>query len=220
MFQCFACRATVLAASLLLTCSAAALPAFPAGACLREPGPSVALSLLQMEAKQMPWSGSWPSLWPWLPKGQTVIETSQVHKDLEVQEDLEEPQVQDEVEESRLSEMLESSKPDVMKAHEAQQVMYAQFYNYCVSRLGDDLKQDGGHPTPGGVADCKALCNADAFCSGFEWYQAGWQHGHHCFLISGGRHAKRGAFAATKFRDARCFVKNMIPSGQAGLIED
>eukprot|EP00448_Togula_jolla_P000183 CAMPEP_0170611146 /NCGR_PEP_ID=MMETSP0224-20130122/23035_1 /TAXON_ID=285029 /ORGANISM="Togula jolla, Strain CCCM 725" /LENGTH=233 /DNA_ID=CAMNT_0010936565 /DNA_START=42 /DNA_END=740 /DNA_ORIENTATION=+ len=54
-----------------------------------------------------------------------------------------------------------------------EEIIYAQFDNYCVSQMGAALMRDGGHSTPGGTADCKAVCNADEGCSGFEWYQAG-----------------------------------------------
>mmetsp|Transcript_67219 Transcript_67219/g.146534 ORF Transcript_67219/g.146534 Transcript_67219/m.146534 type:complete len:281 (+) Transcript_67219:70-912(+) len=100
-----------------------------------------------------------------------------------------------------------------------EEIIYAQFDNFCVSQMGAALMRDGGHSTPGGTADCKAVCNADEGCSGFEWYQAGWKKGYQCFLIRGGGQARRGAVYSTKFRDANCFVKNLVPNGQVGLVE-
>eukprot|EP00448_Togula_jolla_P014414 CAMPEP_0170591326 /NCGR_PEP_ID=MMETSP0224-20130122/12345_1 /TAXON_ID=285029 /ORGANISM="Togula jolla, Strain CCCM 725" /LENGTH=279 /DNA_ID=CAMNT_0010915185 /DNA_START=48 /DNA_END=887 /DNA_ORIENTATION=+ len=143
-----------------------------------------------------------------MPEAQEIIKASHVYEDLEDQEPGEVPEA--------------ITTPEDQKAFLApkETIVYAQFDNYCVSQIGAELRRDKGHSAPGGTADCKAACNADESCSGFEWYQAGWKKGYQCFLIRGGGHARRGAAYTKKFRDANCFVKNLAPNGQVGLVED
>jgi len=81
---------------------------------------------------------------------------------------------------------------------------YYEDANYCVARMGRDLKQDEGHKV-GVIQHCEALCDADPDCSAFEWYEDEWK-GKRCFLITTWIPAVRGA-EGPQWRDAQCYVK-------------
>mmetsp|Transcript_21334 Transcript_21334/g.47186 ORF Transcript_21334/g.47186 Transcript_21334/m.47186 type:complete len:143 (-) Transcript_21334:9-437(-) len=97
----------------------------------------------------------------------------------------------------------------VVPAAHGIEVHYTEFDNYCVSRMGNDLKQDAGHQVTGGIEECKALCDARADCHGFEWYEAGWRQSQ-CFLVSGQEAPLRGSLSSFQWRDAKCFVKTTL----------
>eukprot|EP00448_Togula_jolla_P015146 CAMPEP_0170591740 /NCGR_PEP_ID=MMETSP0224-20130122/12559_1 /TAXON_ID=285029 /ORGANISM="Togula jolla, Strain CCCM 725" /LENGTH=280 /DNA_ID=CAMNT_0010915613 /DNA_START=1 /DNA_END=844 /DNA_ORIENTATION=+ len=162
-------------------------------------------------------------------KAQAVVD--KILEAAEEQDIIDIPEAQESIEGLSIQEDTDNDAPEVKEVVAGpekqkaflmpkEKIVYAQFDNYCVSQIGALLKRDWGHSTPGGLADCKTACNADEGCSGFEWYEAGWKKGYQCFLIRGGGHARRGAVYSRKFRDANCFVKNLVPNGQVGLVDN